>query len=273
MVDFVPGYDFDTDEIPTREKFLTQARGLQMVDLGIGDISSALVGIRSGNTGSSGYSLPGDSHVWVDLHGNVWVHEPTGVVQLYRSYGGWESKRLFVEANTGNFSIRPGRGLGAVFAANAKFEFIGRGSGASYQALTVLMRVLEQFEDDNTTSIYRGIIDETCFSGYVRWVGRGMCPTDNDSTTANMGASSASFDGVMDLQNNIRFYRVRGPSSLPVMWTRQNYNNTNHTGKLVQGLILAPLPAASQDTASGAIRWKGPMLGWFYGPWLWHRNV
>jgi hypothetical protein len=93
-VEITPGYDFGLTEIPTKNKFLQAALGIDIGKIQFEDVDVSLVASYGGEvSGSTGASLPGEGYLWTDPAGNTWIETVDGPVRLNRNDGGWESMR------------------------------------------------------------------------------------------------------------------------------------------------------------------------------------
>lgn len=102
MATIIPGYDFGVNEAPTREAFLRQARLMKASGLEIDSIDATLIGLKSGNSGTTNASLPAQGWLWADPEGSLWVETSHGPCMLKRAGGGWESVRYGISFPTGN---------------------------------------------------------------------------------------------------------------------------------------------------------------------------
>ena len=66
----IPGFDFGSTEIPTREKLGLMATGMSVTDIGYEQIDATIIGVTI--TDASQVSLPAEGWMWVDARSNVW---------------------------------------------------------------------------------------------------------------------------------------------------------------------------------------------------------
>lgn len=92
-----PGYNFQTNEVPTRAKFQLMLAGASLTGIAISQIDATLV-VQS-FTSSTGLSLPAEGFLDYDQNGFLWVRGRHGHVHLWRgNWGGWETRRYPVYA-------------------------------------------------------------------------------------------------------------------------------------------------------------------------------
>lgn len=96
-----PGYDFEADEVPTQDKFLRAARGVEVSGIDLSFLDATLIAHKF--TTASGVTLPSEGWLWTDGAGNTWVQTANGAVRWGRNEGGWESRRwAYVHSTTAN---------------------------------------------------------------------------------------------------------------------------------------------------------------------------
>jgi hypothetical protein len=154
----IPGYDFGTNEIPTRSNFQQAAR-VTITGLGFSHVRADITKVIGGQaTGGTGATLPAQGYIWVDLAGNTWVKTNNGNVQLNRGGGGYESNRWEINPSTGGINEQRGRG--------AEVE-----SGAGATESTLRWRTLFQAAG---SSPLQGLAESSVASGPGRMIMRGM---------------------------------------------------------------------------------------------------
>jgi len=116
MATITPGYDFTAAEVPTFNKMLQAALGLQIADLGLADLPADLIAMVTGTvSGSTGSSLPAEGWMWYTPAGELWVEtrwllpgigaasgtsEQRIACPLFRPQGGYGSVRWRLAAIT-----------------------------------------------------------------------------------------------------------------------------------------------------------------------------
>lgn len=105
MSQITPGYDFQQNEIPTKETLQLMTAGISITRIDISQISSALIGIKIADTSPS---LP-EGWLRMGPAGGLYVTSRWGEVHLYRAgWGGMESRRYPFEAGAGQAQRRIG---------------------------------------------------------------------------------------------------------------------------------------------------------------------
>jgi len=137
-----PGYDFETTETPSRDKFIRAAEGLDISGIDSSYLDATLIAHKF--TTSSGVSLPAEGWLWTDAAGNGWVQTANGAVRWGRNEGGWESRRW-------QYS-------GATQGAGNKGDF----SGGAEEASLLLNADTTRVDDGG---VYSFVFHETAVSG------------------------------------------------------------------------------------------------------------
>ena len=118
-IEITPGYDFQPTEVPTRDKFLQQALGVQISGIPLDRLQESVQAIVFGDTtGVSGGDPPAYGWIWVDPAGNrvsfmnrIFYYDGDGDrenVRTWRASGGWETSRLLTQGNSAGFDIGVG---------------------------------------------------------------------------------------------------------------------------------------------------------------------
>lgn len=240
MATLTPGYDFTVNEVPTRDKFLQAARGLNL-----GDISDDVIGanfltvLKGSDTAASGGSPDRVGQIWVAPGGEIWMRGNRGNVQLWRADGGWETNR---------FNFDNSGALGTAFP----------GAGGTFDSAGDTMadpRINpEPNRYDTGSGIDVAIQLESGFSGAVRYLGRGVCPFGLES---NKSFSSSAF------YINTILFRVDGPS--PSDFWDANRADLD-SDRVYVGLPLGRHPETSAASLAGSSdEIKVVCMGYFWG--------
>jgi hypothetical protein len=123
MATITPGYDFGATEIPTRDKLLKQATGLQISGIPDENLANTLTREIISNT-TAASNLPGEGALWCDGRGNLWGCTRWGNVQLRRYGGGSTTRRFEVPPGSITSIVRPGnlQSLGASNVNDSTFS-------------------------------------------------------------------------------------------------------------------------------------------------------
>lgn len=187
--DIVPGYDFGVTEVPTYDKMLIAAAGLQVSNITLDDLPSSIVSLLTGTTsGDSGASLPDEGWMWHTPSGDTFVEtrwylddlpdagsgvtEERIAVPLFKNDGGWITARYRDNA--------AGDELGAPITTNVRYSNDDR--------YLTQKKSLPNFETDGGL-IYGVALDTGVSGSRGLTVGRGPCAirdlgvaSENDGT-------------------------------------------------------------------------------------------
>jgi hypothetical protein len=98
MSQITPGYDFQQNEVPTKETLQLMTAGMSITQIDISQISTALIGIKIDQTSPS---LP-EGWLRMDPAGTLFVTSRWGEVEIYRAgWGGMTTRRYPIQASTG----------------------------------------------------------------------------------------------------------------------------------------------------------------------------
>jgi hypothetical protein len=98
-----PGYNFDTNEIPTKERLALMTAGMSITGIALSQISTALIGVLIGDTNSTSLA---EGWIRRSPAGGLYVWSRWGEVHLWRgAWGGMESRR-YPFAGGGAFAQR-----------------------------------------------------------------------------------------------------------------------------------------------------------------------
>ena len=112
-LEITPGYDFTVNEVPTHNKFLQQALGLEITGIPLDRIQESIQAIVFGNiSGASGAVPPAEGWLWVDPGGNrVTKWRPDLArkdIRMWSSQGGWETSRARTRGFMAGYNIFAG---------------------------------------------------------------------------------------------------------------------------------------------------------------------
>lgn len=109
-VELIPGYDFAQDEVPSYNKFLLQAKRLQVKNLDFNDVNTTIrLILNAQESGGSGASVAGEAWMWYNPNGDMYINqrwtegdfsmtshtEQYSLTPIFRTLGGWASTRIF----------------------------------------------------------------------------------------------------------------------------------------------------------------------------------
>ena len=271
MVDITPGYDFGVNEIPTAANLLKQATGMQLTGIGISELDSALVAIKSGDVSAVTEALLiGDTvgTIWMSPLGDMWVQEPSGPVILNRVHGGWETRRIYVGVDPGQvLDEAPGN---MIQAANirALYEDAGRTQKADGGTRASNATAFEQSDSggyvNNRSGYHFGIIaHETGASEYVPVVFRGVVEHKSAWTSGAHRINEGEF---------MESYRLRQPSGT----TAELMSGMSFHSDLAQwkhfGWAAHVSPASSKVSGAGPADnhdYAAYHMIYAFGGWMW----
>lgn len=270
MADITPTYDFGHLATPTRDTLIEQALSLTVSALGFSDLAANVLTILAGaDSGVSGEALVlGDptAQMWVNASGDVWVMEAAGPVRLYRHQLGWESRRFWVEEDSGWGGDSPAQpGVGLQTGPNGESEAFERAQGDTTSTSSrVKIEIIEQSLNDNQQGRNHGLLSETGDSGYRLWNGRGGHVFYHVDLL-----SSATFNYDRDIKNNFRMVTANGTPG-PVTW-QSYYLSAAFTANITrfQGYVTTPMSGTSTatDGSFGTLGFRNKVLlhGWNFG--------
>lgn len=98
MSQITPGYDFQQNEVPTKETLQLMTAGMSLTNVDISQISTSLIGIKIDQTSPS---LP-EGWLRIGPSGTLFVTSRWGEVDLYRAgWGGMCTRRYPIKAQNG----------------------------------------------------------------------------------------------------------------------------------------------------------------------------
>ena len=269
MTDITPGYDFDVNEVPTAETLLLQATGLQITEVGIDSLDSAVVGIKSGDASAVTDSLRvGDTvgTMWVSPFGDIWVQEASGPVILNRIMGGWETRRVFVTSDSSFPNhIHPGSVVQQTSSSpgNSAFYDTSREEGSTR---TTSVAVLKNSDGgsylDSRNGFHFGVTQgETTASAYHRVLHRGL------TIYRDRDVHSLLYNTLSELQNG---YRLKAPTGLSAdkMMGTEFFQVTTQWKKFA-ACMMPGNGSSIVSNASGNHEWKTEWMMWAFGSWSW----
>jgi hypothetical protein len=253
-VEITPGYDFGLTEIPTKNKFLQAALGIDIGKIQFEDVDVSLVASYGGEvSGSTGASLPGEGYLWTDPAGNTWIETVDGPVRLNRNDGGWESMRW--HNNTRLVGQDDARGFGV--------ELEGAGGSENSMRFRTIMRSVV-----GGSGYIVGIATNTASSGPERIVGKGIV-----EMYGGFGfATGSNFWKLLFASNApAAQYVTTDGADAAAYWVHYGYDSAGlplTAGKeWYHGMLLGPDSGTSHwsDGASGVEVGEAYMLCYFYG--------